>query len=80
MVSHVCKKASGFSQAHNWQPMQAKIGYMKCANGCGSTTKMSKGQAVTWYGNSGGTILDELAGQPFKGAARLLFNALRKKK
>ncbi len=80
MASNICKKASGFSTAHNWQPMSAKIGYLKCANGCGGQKKMDKTQAVTWYGNSGGTILDELAGQPIRGTISLMMRALRKKK
>lgn len=80
MVSNICKKASGFSAAHNWQPMSAKVGYLKCSNGCGSQKKMDQGQAVRFYGKHGGTILDELAGQPIKGSIRLMLNALRNRK
>lgn len=80
MASATCKKARGFSTGHQWEPMSAKAGYMKCSNGCGQTKKMSTQQATTFYGKMGPTVLDELAGQPIKGSIRLMINALRKKK
>lgn len=80
MASATCKKARGFSTDHQWEPMSAKVGYMKCANGCGAQQKMNAGQAMTFYGTMGPTILDELAGQPIKGSIRLMINALRKRK